>query len=311
MNVSTLQQFLRSLVPALQATDGGSRAAQDLERVCRGLESFIELDLDAFVSFLARCDEYQRNGAVSPPSDFDLNPLQQSLQRFDEARDSIKSNDESSTKRELAQVQHKLHESLTELAASVGLKGKLKADPKWIDAQLVKIRVSAHGRSLRELASRIADPAAFERDDVRTEIKRLEKEISPKEWKVLASEFSLPASTKGAKGVGEILFKLTGNRPVAAKATRKSGPAPVDSAKIERYAAELDKMLERAKNEAEIPEVEVDEQMNRLKGLSSHELVAVAKKAGIANPGRSSVALLKKIRGYLMAGRRIAEQTAQ
>src|SRR5947209_6295049 len=161
MNVATLQQFLRSLVPALQAADAGPRAAQDLGRACRGLEPFGSLDLDAFAGFLARCEEFQRTGAV--PSDFDLAAVQEPLRRLGAALRRIEAGGEPGGKDDLAAAQRQLGEGLTGLAKAAGLTGNLKADAKWAGKQADRARVLGHARAVRELAARLDGPTGYDR----------------------------------------------------------------------------------------------------------------------------------------------------
>jgi hypothetical protein len=307
MNVATLQQFLRSLAPALQAAGSGPRVAQDLERACRGLEPFGTLDLDTFAGFLARCAEFQRSGSVAPSSGSDLGPVQQVLRRLDQARERLGAGDPAA-RTELLQAQRELGEVLTRLTDAAGLTGKLKGE-KWVKQQADLARARAHARAFRELAARITDAAAYDRDDIRADMSRLEKEVTADEWKLLSTEFGLPSSTKGAKGIGEVLAKLTGHRPAKAKAPRKPAAA-VDEAKVTQYADALRALLERAKTEAQLPEAEVDDQLNRLEGLGKDELIAVATRAGVERPGRSAGEVLNKIKTRLTAGRRVTEQTA-
>jgi hypothetical protein len=312
MNVSTLQQFLRSLVPALQAADGGLRIAHDLEGVCTGLEPFRSLGLEVFADFLTRCQQFQQSGAVSPASDFDLSGIKQSLQQIGPILGRLGLDASAAANSDLVQTQANLAEQLTRLASSVGLKGSLTRNPKWAEAQAVAVRARSHADALRKLAARIADPGSFQADDVRLDIERLTTDISGNEWKILANEFGVSSSTKAAKRVEEVLYKLTGHRPAKAKALRQSKPsAIVDEAKIAAHAGRLQLLLERARTEVQLPEHEINEELAALEQLNQRELAEAAKRAGIAKPGRSKQDILKRIGGSLSAGKRVMDQTAQ
>jgi len=63
MNVSDLQQFLRSLSRPLSDA-GAKKAADDLERACAGLEPFRDLNVAQFADFLANAEVYARTGVV-------------------------------------------------------------------------------------------------------------------------------------------------------------------------------------------------------------------------------------------------------
>ncbi len=63
MNVKDLQQFLRSLQQPL-STSGAKSVANDLDRMCGGLEPFQSLSIAQFTEFLAKADSYARTGIV-------------------------------------------------------------------------------------------------------------------------------------------------------------------------------------------------------------------------------------------------------
>jgi hypothetical protein len=64
MRVAELQQFIRSLIPPLQASGAKASIVGDLEETCLGLEPFKDLGVDAFAGFLRRAEEYDRTGIV-------------------------------------------------------------------------------------------------------------------------------------------------------------------------------------------------------------------------------------------------------
>ena len=63
MNVSDLQQFLRSLSQPLSVS-GAKKVADELERACAGLEPFRNLSVVQFTDFLGKADEYARTGIL-------------------------------------------------------------------------------------------------------------------------------------------------------------------------------------------------------------------------------------------------------
>lgn len=62
MQVSVLQQFLRSLVPPLRAAGAGESAATTLAAADSALEPFGPRHLAEFAQFLVRCQDYERQG---------------------------------------------------------------------------------------------------------------------------------------------------------------------------------------------------------------------------------------------------------
>jgi hypothetical protein len=308
MNVATLQQFLRSLIPAVQSSESGPRLAEDLERAARALEPFSALDLDAFTGFLVRCDEYRKSGAVAAPSALDLNAVEQPARKLDRAVERLgTSNDDSSA--ELVEAQRELSEGLTRLARSAGLRARLRPERKWADEQLRQGRVRGHSRALVALASRIAEPEAFERPDIQSELRRLETEVAPIEWKQLSGEFGVPVTRKGPKALRAILLKLTGQRaPKCRRVREPRASAALDSGKVSQFAGDLTALLERTNGADPLAEAEVDAQLNKLEALSATELVAIARQAGIEKLGKSKGEVLNTVRARLTAARRPAEE---
>lgn len=64
MNVSELQQFLRSLHAPLAAAGAPRKITDDLDRIVSGLEPFRDRPLAEFADFLVQAEEYHRTGAV-------------------------------------------------------------------------------------------------------------------------------------------------------------------------------------------------------------------------------------------------------
>lgn len=63
MNVDDLRQFLQSLSQPL-STSGAKTVANDLDRMCAGLEPFRTLTVAQFADFLVNAEAYARTGVV-------------------------------------------------------------------------------------------------------------------------------------------------------------------------------------------------------------------------------------------------------
>lgn len=59
-----MQQFIRSLIPPLQASGASQKVVGDLETASGKLEPFSALTMEAFAEFLGRAEEYDRTGIV-------------------------------------------------------------------------------------------------------------------------------------------------------------------------------------------------------------------------------------------------------
>lgn len=64
MNVNSLQVFLRSLMPALDAVGGNATLRKGVESVAASLDPFAHIDFDQFAAFLKRAEEFDRTGVV-------------------------------------------------------------------------------------------------------------------------------------------------------------------------------------------------------------------------------------------------------
>jgi hypothetical protein len=63
MNVNDLKQFLQSLSQPLSVS-GAKTVANDLDRMCAGLEPFRDLTVAQFADFLVNAEAYARTGVV-------------------------------------------------------------------------------------------------------------------------------------------------------------------------------------------------------------------------------------------------------
>lgn len=64
MRVAELQQFIRSLIPPLQASGAKADVIKGLEGVAAGIEICSEISVEAFADFLRRAEEYDRTGII-------------------------------------------------------------------------------------------------------------------------------------------------------------------------------------------------------------------------------------------------------
>jgi hypothetical protein len=302
MQVAALQQFLRSLVPALEAAGDGKAAARWLDEAARGLDPFRSLGVAEFAAFLARADEYQRTGSVRVPGPADLRAesLSAALARLAAARDRPAT--------ELTGAQADVARSLEAVAREAGLTGALLPDPLWA----ARTRIAPHLKAIRELAGRIASPADYA--TIEPDRARLEGVLDFDAMKAVGAEFGVKvtAATKPAKLLGDVLTKLSGHAPPKAKpASRaKASPVPADPAVVEEHAGRLKNLVTRSADPDAVSEAEVEAELKQLKGLAPPVLVEVATRAGVegAKPSDSKKATLERIRIRLTAARRARER---
>ena len=121
MKVAVLQQFLRSLVPALEAA-GDRKVSVDLARTSCALDPFQALDIADFSAFLVRAQEYHARGAVAVPGpgEQQAESVLKLVVKLNEAIDGAAGNVQA--------AQQELANELHGLIEQSGLKGKLTLD---------------------------------------------------------------------------------------------------------------------------------------------------------------------------------------
>ena len=299
MKVGVLQQFLRSLVPALEAA-GDGKTAGEVRNSLAALDPFEPLDVSEFGAFLVRANEYRADGAVTipGPGEQQVESLAKLLTRLNQATEGIPS------------LQQEIAAAVQNLAALAGLKGTLKPEPKWAEAQASKARVAPHRKALLELAARIISPDAYEEPIVQEGMARLAEQLDPASLKLLAAEFEVKTTAKSqsAKVIGDLLAKLSGQQPPKIKAKAKS--ASVDPAVVEEHARRLMALIERSINPDAVNDSDVAAELARLKTLSPPTLFEVVVRSGMneARSSESKSALLKRVQAELTAARRARER---
>jgi hypothetical protein len=308
MQVAALQQFLRSLVPALEAAGDGRGAARWLDEAVRALDPFQALPLPEFTAFLARADEYRRTGAVRVPGPADLRAegLTAALTRLTAARDTGSEADLSAAQADLARA-------VGELAREAGLKGAVAPDPRWAADQAARSRLAPHVNAVRELAARIRSPEAYADPAVRDWTARLEGALDRDALKAVGAEFGVKvtAAAKPAKVIADILGQLTGHRPPTAKATRtKAAVEAVDPGIVAEDARRLSELVARSTDPDAVPDADVEAELVRLKRLPKPALVEVVTRAGVegVKPRDALSGILQRVRNRLTAARRARER---
>jgi hypothetical protein len=64
MRIADLQQFIRALIPPLQASGAGQKVIGELEGASHHLEPFSGLTIEAFTAFLGRAEQYEKTGII-------------------------------------------------------------------------------------------------------------------------------------------------------------------------------------------------------------------------------------------------------
>jgi hypothetical protein len=301
MQVAALQLYLRSLVPALEASEARP-AARLVDEAASALAPFGSLGLAEFAAFLARADEYRRTGAVRVPTNADrrAEAVLGAVARLDAGVD-------------VAAAQAEVARAVTELARETGLKGNLTPDPKWAADRAARARLAPHLAAIRSLAGRISSPEHYADESIRGEIARLEGVLDRDTLKAVGTEFGVKTTAKSApaKVLGEVLIKLTGHAPPKAKRAAKAATEPPDPAVVEEHARRLTGLIERSANPDAVSDAEMEDEIARLKALPKAALYEVVTRAGVegVKPRDAASAVLARVRNRLTAARRARERT--
>ena len=303
MQVAALQQFLRSLVPVLEAA-GDGRAARSLSEATGALEPFRSLALPEFSAFLQRADEYQRTGTVRIPGAADLwtQGLATALDQVAAVR--------SGERGDMTAAQADAARAIEAVAREVGLKGSLVPDPQWS----ARARAAPHVRAIRDLASRITSPQAYGEESVRAEIGRLEGVLDRDSLTAVGAEFGVRVTpaTKPAKLLADMLVNLSGHQPEKAKPGGRGKPAvgPVDAGLVEEHVRRLGNLISRSADPSAVSDTEVEVELDRLKLLPKPALVEAVSRAGVEGvKSRDALsAILQRVRNRLTAARRARER---
>jgi hypothetical protein len=308
MQVAALQQFLRSLVPALEAAGDGRVAARSLDEAVRALDPFRALALPEFAAFLARAEEYRRAGAVRAPGPAELRAegLTAALTRLGAARDTGSEADLSAAQADLARA-------VGEVAREAGLKGAITPDPRWAAEQAGRARLAPHVNAVRELAARITSPDSYADPAVRDRIIRLEAALDRDALKAVGAEFGVRVTptAKSDKVVPDIVARLSGHRPPKMKSARtKASAEPVDPGQVADHARRLSELVARSTDPDALSDAQVETELDRLKRLPKPALVEVVTRAGVdgVKPRDALTAILQRVRNRLTAARRARER---
>lgn len=300
MQVVALQQFLRSLVPPLEAGEARS-AARWVDEAASALAPFGSLGLAEFTAFLARADEYRRTGVVRVPGEADLKAeaVLLAVRRLAGAGD-------------VTAAQADLARAANDLARESGLKGTLTPDPMWAAERVARARVAPHVHAIRELASRITSPERYADETVRTEIARLEGALDRDALKAVGAEFGVKITAKSvpAKVLADVLARLSGHRPPKAKRGAKAPAEPPDPVVVAEHAQRLAGLVERSADPDAVSDAAVEEELARLKALPKPVLYEAVTRAGIegVKPKDAVAAILSRVRNRLTAARRARDR---
>jgi hypothetical protein len=300
MQVVALQQFLRSLVPPLEAGEARS-AARWVDEAAAALAPFGSLGLAEFAAFLARADEYRRTGVVRVPGEADVKAeaVLAAVRRLAGAGD-------------VTAAQAELARATNDLARESGLKGTLTPDPKWAAERAARDRVVPYLAAIRTLAGRITSPEQYADESVRAEIARLEGALDRDTLKSVGAEFGVRTTAKSlpAKVLGDVLVKLTGHAPPKAKRGAKAPAEPPDPAVVAEHAHRLAGLVERSVDPDAVSDAAVDDELARLKAVPKPVLYEVVTRAGIegVKPKDALAAILTRVRNRLTAARRARDR---
>jgi hypothetical protein len=313
MNVEVLRQFLRSLVGPLRAADGSAKAVAALECACAGLEPFAGKGLEDFAEFLARAQDYERQGhwpsqappiagrVVDEPAAAEYAArlkafLAREVAPGEPAPDAVRAElDRLAAKLKPAQVK--------ELAAALGVPAAFRTGKQGLEQIFLALtgqplarpkgkgKATAPAADMRETAERLRGLAGT--PQLQAELAALAARLKLQEVRALAQALGVTSGVKsrdqGMDKVREALAAGAGAAPAgglveALKALKARADQP--GAAYEQIEAELSPLLEQ---------------------LDRAEAIAVARQLGVVRSLEGKADALDAIRHKVFEVRRAKE----
>jgi hypothetical protein len=316
MNVTALQQYLRSLVAPLTAAGAGPQA-DGLERACRGLEPYRDRTVGAFADLLARADAYEREGKLpaagpvlagvlvdEPTARHLADRLRTLLDREVPAGAPLP----AGVRAELDKLAKLKPARVQELARELGAEESFRTSRQGVEKIVLKLTgqgLTAKGGSRRRPAA-AADPAEVQRlveelratpaDQLDSKLTRLEQSLTQAAIKALAAALGAAGSIRSkAQGLAKVRERL---QAAGGAATQQPGAAPpatpgTDTDKLVEVLTALKAKAERPGAPAE----EIEDELRSLGGrLDRDTAIAVARRLGVVRSLDTRAEALEAIR---------------
>lgn len=314
MKVSVLQQFLRSLVPPLEASAASAQTLAAIQRACQGFDPFQDKDVADLAEFLHRAAGYEREGkwpSVNPPisgrilDEPNAHELARRLRTFLEREVSSGSPIAEDVRAELNRLSKRLKPAqVKEMARELQVEDSFRNVKQGIE----KIVLRLTGQGLRGKRPRPprrapvkADAAAIQqyadelrnlvgREGLEQRVQEFVAQLTGPNLKALAESLGATRKARRKGDWNEILLAALKGPP-----TEGRGAAPSES-KVARLADIVNALKAKADGpDAPTDEIEaelrsVEEQMDR------DEAVAVAQRIGIVRHLNSRGEAVEEIR---------------
>ncbi|HTU17026.1 MAG TPA: hypothetical protein VMG10_03120 [Gemmataceae bacterium] len=328
MKVSTLQQFLHSLLSPLEASAASAQTLAGLQHACQGLNPFLDKDLAEFAEFLDRAADYEREGkwpSVNPPINGHIldepsaPELARRLRTFLEREVPSESPIPDDVRAEMHRLIKRLKPAqLKEMARELQIDESFRNVKQGIEKLVFRLT----GQSLSGKRSRSprrepvqADPAVIQqhadelrslvgKDDLQQRVQALVGQLSGTTLKALAEQLG---TARKARRKGEWNAILLAALKAAPAESREAAPS-------EGKIARLAEIVSALKAKADGPDAPTDEIEAELRSVEEQmdrdEAIAVAQKIGVVRPLGSCEEAVEEIRHKVFEMKRARESIA-
>ena len=311
MKASALQEFLRSLGGSLGAVGIPARSLDGLRAIEQLFTPFADLDLEQAADFLKRAAEYRGSGEVSTVSVAGIAEVTQSARQLGESVLTLGTADGATAAEAEAHFlteRQALQTAMSTLAKQFGLSATFKETKNWLQELRGATAIANVTESVRQLQSQITSAESYQSDPVKAEVERLAA-TDTKVLKAAAAQLNITGTGTGKKFVESVLAKLTGidiKPPKPAKKPKAPEPTATDE-QVEAMVANLQAMVEKAKDPDAVPDAEIEAILNRVgKEFSTAQQKDIAKRV-TGKSGASSKGAIDNLRIDLTAVKRALE----
>jgi hypothetical protein len=328
MKVNVLQQFLRGLVPPLEASASSAQTIAGLQRACQGLDAFQDKDVADFAEFLRRAATYEREGqwpSVNPPisgrilDEPNAHELARRLRTFLEREVPSGRPISEEVRAELNRLAKRLKRGqVKEMARDLGIEESFRNVKQGIEQLVFHLT----GQSLRGKKPRAprrepetADPAAIQQyaDELRNlagkegleqRVNELVGQLPGPILKGLAESLGAIRKARRKAQWNEILLAALKGPPAEGRET-----APNES-KVARLA-EIVNALKAKADGPDAPTDEIEAELRSVEEQMDHdEAIAVAQQIGIVRQLSSRGEAVEEIRRKVFERKRERESVA-
>jgi hypothetical protein len=280
MKVRVLQQFLRNLIPPLEASAAPGQTIAGLQRACEGFDPFRDKDIADFAEFLTRAAAYERDGkwpSINPPIHGRIL-------------------DEPSAQEYARRLRTFLER---EVPSGSPIPDDVRAELNRLAKRLKAAQVKEMARELQ-----VEDSFRGAKQGLEPRVKELVGQLTGPNLKALAASLGANRNARRKEGWNEIILSALRTPPGETREMSSS------ESKVTRLA-EIIGALKAKADGPDAPFDEIDAELRSLEEqMDRDEAIAVAKRIGIVRHLDSRTEAVEEIRRKVFEMKRARESVA-